>query len=603
MNFALFEDCLNPEKANSYLFSDIRHEITAWDAHEVLPALEKINQLRQQGFFLAGYLAYEAVNAIYPQLNLPHDEERPLLHFRAFHQAQQFASRDLGNILPQFTGVKSPTSALFDYLELANNYCEYLEKFTAVRQQLTRGNTYQLNLTLPLAIHSTIADLDLLYYTLSRSHPVAYASYLPFMPQSIISISPELFFKKTGTNIQVRPMKGTMPRGATPKQDQQLSHYLAQDPKNRAENLIIVDLLRNDLAKFCQTGSVTVPRLFEIEKYASLFQMTSTINAKLDIQTDLAIIIQGLFPCGSISGAPKLSTLQLIEQIEGYSRGVYCGAIGYILPDNDMRFSVAIRTLSAKYAHPQELLLGVGGGITIQATPQEEWQEILTKLNFVRKWYHPEFKLIESLLVENAAIHNLEQHLERLDNSAQRLLFSCQIEPIKQALLDYVTLHCQSPLRYKLRIELDYCGRYKIEHQTIAANPEYLSIAIAPIAVDSRHPLFRHKTDSQLTRGVYTQIDKDYKPSGVDELIFINQDGIITESRYHNVIIKHRDKLITTPVAHGLLNGIFRSTLVDSQQVKESAISTEMVLAATAIFLCNDVRGMIPARLKILDLE
>lgn len=601
MNFALFEDCLNPEETNSYLFSDSQHEIVAWEAHDVLPALAKIDQLRQQGFYLAGYLAYEAVNAIYPQLNLPHDEERPLLHFRAFHQARQFASRDLAEILPQFTNTASPPGTLFDHLELANNYCEYLEKFTAVRQQLIRGNTYQLNLTLPLAIHSTIADLDLLYYTLSRSHPVAYASYLPFMPQSIISISPELFFKKSADLIEVRPMKGTMPRGTTPEQDQQLSRRLAQDPKNRAENLIIVDLLRNDLAKFGKTGSVEVAALFEIEQYASLFQMTSTINAKLDAQTNLATIIRGLFPCGSITGAPKLSTLQLIEQIEGYSRGVYCGAIGYILPNNDMRFSVAIRTLNAKYSYPQELMLGVGGGITIQATPQEEWQEIMTKLNFVRKWYHPEFRLIESFLVANATIHNLERHLDRLDNSAQRLLFNGQTESIKQALLNYAAVHCQPSMRYKLRIEVDYCGKYKIEHQAIAANPEYLTVAIAPIAVDSRHPLFGHKTDSQLTRGIYTQLDKDYKPSGVDELIFINQDGIITESRYHNVIIEYQGKLITTPVTYGLLNGVFRNILVESQQVRESAISTEMVLAATAIFLCNDVRGMIPAKLKILE--
>ena len=156
-------------------------------------------------------------------------------------------------------------------------------------------------------------------------------------------------------------------------------------------------------------------------------------------------------------------------------------------------------------------------------------------------------------------------------------------------------------MRYKLRIELDYCGKYKIEHQAIAAKPEYLTIAIAPIAVDSRHPLFGHKTDSQLTRGIYTQLDREHKPLGVDELIFINQDGIITESRYHNVIIEYQGKLITTPVTHGLLNGIFRNILVESQQVQESAISTEMVLAATAIFLCNDVRGMIPAKLKVLE--
>jgi para-aminobenzoate synthetase/4-amino-4-deoxychorismate lyase len=329
--------------------------------------------------------------------------------------------------------------------------------------------------------------------------------------------------------------------------------------------------------------------------------MTSSICANLDPETSLTTILQGLFPCGSITGAPKLSTLQLIQKIENYSRGVYSGAIGYILPNNEMQFSVAIRTLSAAAKQQQELTLGIGGGITVQATAEEEWQEILTKLKFVRKFYQPQFNLIESFLVIDGEIQNLNQHLTRLNNSAQRLIFKCNPKDINSVLLNYVAQYCHAPSRYKLRLELDHGGKFKIEHALIASNPEYLTVALAPYPLDTRHGLFRHKTDSRFTRGVYTQIDNTAKPQGIDELIFINQDGIITESRYHNVIIEYQGELITTPAEHGLLSGIFRTNLIREGKLKERAITREMLCQATAIFLCNDVRGMIPAQLLAME--
>ena len=601
MNFALFEDCLNSTQENSYLFSETCTEISAYQAHEIMPALEQIEALSQQGFYLAGYLAYEAANAFYPQLNLTHQSEQPLLHFVAYRCMQQFASQNLAQVMPKFTCFDTKNQCHFDYLELDATFSTYQEYFMTVYQQLVLGNTYQLNLTVPVKLHNTSTNMAKLYFTLSRSHPVSYASYLPFIPQNIISISPELFFKKESGNIQVRPMKGTMPRGNTPQEDAGLSQLLAEDGKNRAENLIIVDLLRNDLAKFCTTGSIQATKLFNIEKYASLFQMTSTIDATLAPQTRLTTILQGLFPCGSITGAPKLSTLQLIEQIENYSRGVYTGAIGYILPNNEMQFSVAIRTLSTNIPQLQNLTLGVGGGITIQSKVMEEWNEIMTKLNFVRKFYQPDFKLIESFSVANGVIHNLQEHLERLGNSAQRLIFSCNLDRINQGLIDYIQQHCQDAQNYKLRLELNHDGVCKIEHSLIRVNSGFLKVAVAPNRLNTRHGLFHHKTNSILTRGSYTQMDINDKPPQIDELIFINLEGVITESRYHNVIIEYAGQLLTTPVSQGLLNGIFRARLVNNGTVKEQSITEDMLQQATAIFLCNDVRGMIFAKLQFME--
>lgn len=595
MKFTIFEDCLNYSQTTSYYFSDPRAEIIAHNQHEFDVALEQIEHYRAQGFYIAGYISYSAANAIYPKLKLAASTQ-PLLHFIVYAQAQNFAAQDLIQLRPELNQESSEIK--FNYLELASDYNEYQQKFEQVQQQLQLGNTYQLNLTAPLNI-STQESIDPLnlYYQLSRSHPVRYAAYLPFGSTTTISISPELFFKKTDSTISVRPMKGTIERGNTIQEDNQNREFLQNDNKNRAENLIIVDLLRNDLAKFCHTGSVKVPTLFAIEEYQSLFQMTSSIEGTINNTTDFATIIKGLFPCGSITGAPKLRTMQLIEQIENYSRDVYTGAIGYILPNNNMQFNVAIRTLSSKSTGQKQFKMGVGGGITVQSNVTEEWQEMMTKLRFVSKFYQPDFKLIESFLVKDRSIVNLNEHLKRLQSSADKLMFSCNVEAIRNTLLAYTRSNILTDACNKLRLELDYHGEVKIEHGLIAENPEFLTVMLSPAKIDSMHGLFCHKTDSVITRGVYTQLDRDYKPQGVDELIFINQNGIITEARYHNMIIEYCGEWLTSPIDQGLLGGIYRANLLREKKISERPITEQMLYKATAVYLCNDVRGIIRCNL------
>jgi para-aminobenzoate synthetase/4-amino-4-deoxychorismate lyase len=595
MKFAIFEDCLNCAQANSYYFSDPVAEILVQQAEEFDSALKQIEDYHTQGYYVAGYISYQAANALYPNLNLT-PGTTPLLHFIAYKSAQKFAAQDLVQLMPEFAH-NSP-EIKFNYLELASDYDKYQQKFEQVQQQLRLGNTYQLNLTSALSISTNqMSDSVNLYYQLSRSHPVNYAAYLPFASRSVISISPELFFKKAGSTINVRPMKGTIQRGNTPQEDQLNYEFLQNDAKNRAENLIIVDLLRNDLAKFCHTGSVEVPALFAIEEYQSVFQMTSSIKGTIDNTTDFTTIIKGLFPCGSITGAPKLRTMQLIEQIENYPRDVYTGAIGYILPNNDMQFNVAIRTLNSEPVHQQHFKMGVGGGVTVQSTALEEWQEIITKLRFIRKFYQPEFNLIESCLIKSGIIINLEEHLARLKSSADKLIFNCDLEKIRRLIQEYTNLNISIDKRYKLRVELNYLGAVKIEHSIIGDNPESLKVMLSPVKIDSSHGLFCHKSDSILSRGLYTQLDRDYKPSGIDELIFINQDGVITEARYHNVIIEYRGKWLTSPINQGLLDGIYRANLLRTGKISEQAISEQMLYDADEVYLCNDVRGMIRCNL------
>jgi para-aminobenzoate synthetase/4-amino-4-deoxychorismate lyase len=262
-----------------------------------------------------------------------------------------------------------------------------------------------------------------------------------------------------------------------------------------------------------------------------------------------------------------------------------------------MQFNVAIRTLSSESTCPKQFKMGVGGGVTVQSNATEEWQEIMTKLRFVRKFYQPNFNLIESFLIKDGMIINLEQHLTRLKSSADRLIFNCDIDKIRALIQEYSKLNISINQRYKLRLELNHCGEVKIEHTLIAENPEFLTVMLSPVKIDSRHGLFCHKSDSTITRGVYTQLDSDYKSQGVDELIFINHNGIITEARYHNVIIEYRGEWLTSPINQGLLGGIYRANLLREKKISEQPITEQMLYEATAVYLCNDVRGMIHCNL------
>lgn len=598
MEFALFEDCLNASDCNSYIFNDPVQEIKIYSLELFLSGLTQIEELSSQGLFLAGYIAYPMAGAIYPQLKpVILDPQQPLMHFVAYKTATKFASRDLRKLLPQIVKYEDQETPKFTYLELSNDYNQYRQKFAQVQQHLELGNSYQINLTMPLHLDSDCDDSLQLYYSLSRNHPVPYASYLPFDPQTVLSISPELFFKKTGHSIITKPMKGTMPRGSTKEKDLKLYNYLLKDTKNRAENLIIVDLLRNDLSKFCTTGSISVSKLFTIEEFQSVYQMTSTICGNFDTNIKFSKIIESLFPCGSISGAPKLRTMQLINQIEEKTRGIYTGSIGYILPNNDMLFNVAIRTLNSKKSKPGNLNMGVGGGVTILAKPQEEWQEIYTKLNFINKFYNPDFNLVESFLVTNTLIHNLEEHLSRLLSSSQKLGFNYQQEIISVALIEYCNEHCSQDKTYKLRLELSQNGQFKLEHSEINAPQKNLTVALCPVKLNTEHGLFRHKTTSSVTRGLYDSIFTKYKPPHIDELIFINHNNFVTEARYHNIIIDYKGYLITPPATSGLLPGVYRDSLLKTGVVFQELITENMLNEADKIYLCNDVRGLVPCKL------
>lgn len=597
MTIALFENCLHTsQKSENYLFTESIQTIIAYNQLELITALKNVSKYQQLGFYLAGYIAYDAIYYLDNKLNHLADitAKQPLLHFEVFKTCTQFDSTEFATIFNT-----TDDQLNIDFMALHDDYANYQHKFNQVQHNLQHGNSYQINLTSQVQINTSNIDIISLYQQLTRSHPVAYAAFLDFAPITIASISPELFFKKQADKITVKPMKGTYPRGKTSIEDEINRNTLATDNKNLAENLIIVDLLRNDLAKIAQTGTVKAQKLFVIEEYNSVFQMTSTIDAQIKIETSFEQIIRNLFPCGSITGAPKLKTMELIHEIEQNPRGIYTGAIGYILPNNDMQFNVAIRTLS-KHMNDDMLKIGVGGGITVNSTSLDEWQEIYTKLQFVRKFYTPNFKLIESLLFSNGKFNNLHEHLQRLAHSSQKLLFACDIALISKR-LDELSMQLDTALHYKVRIEIDYLGTCAVDFARITPNPKELKVAISDQMIDTTHELFKHKTTSSLVRGLYEQLYQDHKPDNIDELLFINHAGFITESRFYNIIIVINLQWITPPVNDGLLAGVYRQQLIQRGKLTERQITKQDILTADAIYICNDVRGLISCQLESND--
>ncbi|OIN83267.1 aminodeoxychorismate synthase component I [Francisella sp. TX07-6608] len=579
--FAILEDTLT-DKQKYYFYNPIA-EVIANSKETLELVFYQLEKLQQQRLYLVGYLSYEASYYLNNDLyDLRDPDDSKLLHFVAFS--------DYSDEIPDDLISDKNIDMMIDSL----NFADYQKSFDKVQQALVNGESYQINLTKNILATTKLTSYEL-YNKLKQQQSVKYAAYLPFLNPDIISISPELFFKKDAENLVVNPMKGTASLTGNDSEDLKIYQELALCDKNRAENLIIVDLLRNDLSAIAKTHTVKVDKLFSIEKYKNLLQMTSQISAKVDKQISFRKILDGLFPCGSITGAPKKRTMELIKQIEKGKRGVYTGSIGYIMPNNDMCFNVAIRTIQ-KYR--DNLQIGVGGGITVYSDVQSEWQEMNTKINFIRQIYQPDFCLIESLYYCNQ-FRDLELHLERLEDSARQLFFDINISKIRDQLYNYVEQLIEDK-EYKIRIEYHYDKSIIIEHTQIdITNQQDIKLIICPEKINSANKLFQHKTTHNSTRGFYTQMHHKYIQDKNCELIYLNEKDNITETRFHNIVIEKNDKLYTPKLEDGVLAGIARKSLIKQGKLQAKSLNLNDLKTADKIYLINSVRGLIAAYLGI----
>lgn len=413
-----------------------------------------------------------------------------------------------------------------------------------IRDFIRDGHTYQVNYTARLS-GKLSGDGHTLFLQLMHQNNGDYAFYIEHEDEKIISCSPELFFERDGQTIRTKPMKGTSKRYQDPARDKASYEFLKHSKKDRAENVMIVDLLRNDLSKIATRGSVRCPELFTIETYATVYQMTSTVEAELKPDITLNTIMDGLFPCGSITGAPKLSTMKIIDALESTPRQYYCGTIGLMLSPDAWVFNVPIRTM---YIQGEHAVYGAGAGITYDSNPSYEYEEFVAKTSFLKHGY---VSLIESMRVERQEIKRFDLHLKRLVNSASTFDYPIHKRAAQAQIESYVTAHLDNAV-YKLRALLSSDGTIELTHESITPEKEMVSaIHHQPIRAASR--FLSHKTT---VRHHYQLIDE------LALNLYYNRNNELTEFNIGNLVIKEAGRFYTPPIEVGLLNGVMRQELL-----------------------------------------
>jgi len=561
---------------NQWLYFAQPHQIVqAQTLDEVLPALHQIQTLvEHKGWHAAGFLSYEAAPAFDKALQTRPADGFPLLWFGLYPPPRLVSLPEPASPKPAITW--SPTV----------DRQTYTAAIASIKDHIAHGRTYQVNYTMCLraAFEANPWDFFLHLAQSQNNH----AAYLDTGRYVIASASPELFFTLEGETITCRPMKGTMPRGRTTLEDQEQARRLKDSEKNRAENVMIVDMIRNDLGRIARVGSVRVPELFTTEKYPTLWQMTSTVTAQTT--APLTEIFKALFPCASITGAPKVSTMQIIAALETTPRRVYTGCIGHIAPNRGASFNVAIRTAWIDRAASMAEY-GIGGGIVWDSTSADEYAEALLKARVLTET-PPAFSLLETMRWTPAEGFFLrEKHIHRLLDSADYFDFpmkrSLPPKAALEAFLDEIASRFTSPQRVRLMLTKD--GELRYEAQALQPNAPQppLKAALARQPIHSANPFLFHKTTH---RDVYETARRDFP--GFDDVLLYNERGELTEFTLGNLLARIDGRLYTPPIACGLLPGTFRAYLLETGQAEERILRREELHACTEIFRINSVRGI-----------
>ena len=451
---------------------------------------------------------------------------------------------------------------------------EYEAAVARIHDLIAAGDTYQVNYSFPLT-SAFSGDPYAWYRDLCVAQGAPYSVYLDLGRFKVLSLSPELFFERRGNHVVAKPMKGTIRRGRWLQEDREFAERLQQSAKDRAENVMIVDLLRNDLGKVSVPGSVRVSSLFDVERFETVWQMTSTVESTLRDGTSLVDLMTALFPCGSVTGAPKIRTMQIIRELERFPRGAYTGAIGFLRPGGDCIFNVAIRTVVVD-TEPKVATFGVGGGVVIDSTAEREYEECLVKSRFLHA-AAVEFQLFESILLEDGEYFLLARHVRRMRDSAEYFGFRFCEAQIRADLEQIVAKNSEGA--WKVRLMLWKDGR--IESDVSSIQPvDTRRVALATEAVDSSDRFLFHKTT---------------KRAQGEDIIFWNERGEVTESNIANVVVPIDGELYTPPVESGLLAGTFRNQLLAEGKIKERVITIEELQEAKEFFLINSVRKWMDA--------
>ncbi|RXT54782.1 aminodeoxychorismate synthase, component I [Bosea sp. Tri-44] len=586
--FVLLENRTGAGQAQ--LFADPVEIVQATEPSGIADAFARIEAGLARGLYAAGFFSYELGYAFEPRLAglLPRERALPLLWFGLFEAPRSIAPAALDQ---GFAGLCPPP---LEELTFGLDESGHAAAVQRVLDYLHAGDAYQVNLTFPIRFRYQ-GDPLALYGALRASQPVAHGGVVATGEASILSVSPELFIETSGGRAITRPMKGTAARGVDAEADEAAKAALRADPKQQAENLMIVDLLRNDLSRVSETGSVAVPALFSVETYPGFHTLTSTVTSQLRPGLSLFEQMRALFPCGSITGAPKLRAMEIIRELEAAPRDIYTGSIGMIAPNGDLNSNVAIRT--ATLLPGGEGVYGVGGGIVVDSKPAAEYAECRLKARVLTD-LAGDYGLIETLRWSGDYVR-LPLHIERLATSAATLGFRFDRE---RALGQLSEVEASFPAGEdrRVRCELRRDGTFQITTAPMppAAN-DAVRIAIAGHRVDAGDPFLRHKTTR---RAVYEQAFAEAAADGCDDALLLNRQSFVTETSRSNIFVERDGLLLTPPLEHGLLPGVLRRELIETGAAREMPLRLEDLKQAERWFVGNSLRGLQIARLAASSL-
>ena len=579
--YVLLEDRLTAGSGGR-LYADPHAVIRCDDIIGVDAAFRQIEQGQANGFHAAGLFAYELGYALEPKLAplTPQRRGAPLLWFGLFGPPQVISAEALDAAFsrrgppPPITGLSSD-----------HNRAQHASKVERILRLIEAGDVYQVNLTFPLRFTYTGDPLSL-YAALRSRQPVGHGGMAALKDMTVLSVSPELWVEVTDGQATTRPMKGTAPRGLDPAADNLARSALSVDPKQRAENLMIVDLLRNDLSRVSRPGTVRVPDLFTVETYPSFHALTSTITSELLEGATLRERVAALFPCGSIVGAPKIRAAEIIRSLEPAPRGVYTGALGAISPSGDMSFNVAIRTAVLKPDGTGRY--DVGGGIVADSDPGEEYDEACLKARVLTDLAE-DYGLIETFRWSaSTGFVRLDLHLGRMAASARQLGFVFDPLGAIGTLEGLAAAWGGASADRRVRLQLARCGELTITHADVLASKDILTVGLATARLDAGDPFLAHKTTR---RGLYERAFANAVAGGLDEVIFLNQRGDVAEASRHSVFLEVAGTLVTPPLSSGVLPGVLRQHLIESGEAIEQIVPPDRLMS-NPVLLGNSLHGL-----------
>ena len=550
-----------------YTFTQPIKELKTRNVAEVADLLAKVESYQEQGYYVVGYVSYEAAPAFEEKL--------------AVHKAPLLAEYLLYFTVHDRVET-SPIPLTYEEVDLPLKWREqtsaedYEKAISQIHHYLRQGDTYQVNYTVQLKQDLSANPLTI-YNRMVVEQEAGYNAYVEHDEMAVISMSPELFFEQNDLELTTRPMKGTTQRGVTDQEDLEQASWLEQDPKNRSENMMIVDLLRNDMNRISEVGSEHVERLCQVEQYSTVWQMTSTIKSQLREDVDLVEIFRSLFPCGSITGAPKIATMEIIKNLEPQPRGIYCGTIGLLLPSGRRIFNVAIRTIQL---YMGQAIYGVGGGITWDSTWKSEYREVHQKAAVLYR-KQPRFQLITTGKISQKNLLFEEQHLGRLTKASRYFAYPFDPEELRQK-IEAECQACDSHQDYRLRITLSKSGEMELSRQILSPlSPSFCKAKLCLQEADLNQSFTYFKTTH-----------RPHLSLGEQEKIYHNAAGELLETSIGNLILKINGKLYTPLTSQGILPGIYRQHLLKTGQVEEKVLTLADVNQAEAVYGCNAVRGL-----------